>query len=125
MAAIVNKTHSTLEALQREQWKEGKDKLGNVIGRYRSRKYAEAKFSMNSMAGFGVWDLTLTGSLGRKLKIEAVNGKLFNRSDDSKYDRLSQRVPNAFGLNKGKIEEYRGDVLKPEVSKSFRKKVLK
>ena len=75
----------------RTRWLFGKDPNGDIIGTYQSRTYRAFKVVANSKAG-GLVDLTLTGSLGNKLKVKkkgSLNYEIF--STDSKYEMIADK----------------------------------
>ena len=75
----------------RTRWLFGKDPNGDIIGTYRSKSYRAFKVVANSKAG-GLVDLTLTGSLGNKLKVKkkgSLNYEIF--STDSKYEMIADK----------------------------------
>lgn len=75
----------------RTRWLFGKDPNGDIIGTYRSQTYRAFKVVANSKAG-GLVDLTLTGSLGNKLKVKkkgSLNYEIF--STDSKYEMIADK----------------------------------
>ena len=75
----------------RTRWLFGKDPNGDIIGTYKSRTYRAFKVVANSKAG-GLVDLTLTGSLGNKLKVKkkgSLNYEIF--STDTKYKMIADK----------------------------------
>ncbi len=123
VAAIMNNQEAALRELLREQWKHGQGKDGGRIGEYRSIKYKAAKSGFNPTAG-GYVDLTLTGKLGKAIRFSVVGQSVWVRSDDSKYDKLSGKYPNAWGLNSIYVEQYQIVNLLPALKQAFKTKVL-
>lgn len=75
----------------RSRWLVGKRPDGKLIGVYRSYGYAVEKHQMNPMAGFDHVDLTLTGSLGKGIKVSLFSSTEFEiYSTDSKYLSISE-----------------------------------
>jgi hypothetical protein len=75
----------------RNRWKLGKTPEGGVIGLYRSEIYADYKYGENPNAGFGNVDLTLTGALGRGIRISGFNEEYEIYSEDSKYEDIKDK----------------------------------
>lgn len=121
---VIEETNPELRAILKEQWKQGKDKNGKAIARYRSVKYAQAKYAFNSKAGLGNVDMTITGRQGDGLKFSMVGDKVFTRSDERKYDKLSTKYPDAYGIDEDGRTVYRREILRPRLLSRFRKKVL-
>lgn len=74
-----------------ERWLTGRTPTGDLIGMYRFEDYAELKNVMNSYAGFGNVDLTLTGALGRGIKISPFGDDYEVFSSDWKYDKIVEK----------------------------------
>ena len=95
---IQNLANQSLEAKEnwikekiKDRWLLGIDPSGNKIGFYRSSEYAGFKSSINNKAGLGNVDLTLTGALGRGIKVKGFNTGLEIYSTDSKYDEITEK----------------------------------
>lgn len=71
-----------------DRWLTGKTPLGDYIGVYRGQGYAELKNRLNSKAGLGNVDLTLTGALGRGIQISGFNNEYEVFSTDTKYSDI-------------------------------------
>lgn len=71
-----------------DRWLTGKTPLGDYIGVYRGQGYAELKNRLNSKAGLGNVDLTLTGALGRGIQISGFNDEYEIFSTDWKYNDI-------------------------------------
>lgn len=76
----------------RSRWKLGKRPDGSFIGTYSTSQmgaeYAFFKNKINPDAGLGQVDLTLTGALGRGIKISSFNDKTEVYSTDEKFDEI-------------------------------------
>jgi len=76
----------------RARWKLGKKPDGTFIGTYSTSsmgaEYAFFKNQINPSAGLGQVDLTLTGALGKGIKISSFNDKAEIYSTDEKYDDI-------------------------------------
>jgi hypothetical protein len=77
----------------RRRWIFGKDPNGEIIGNYSTsamgREYQAFKVNANPNAN-GYVDLTLTGALGRGLKITKRNDKEYEIfSTDSKFEKIA------------------------------------
>lgn len=75
----------------RKRWLLGKRPDGSMIGLYRDEGYAEYKLGLNNEAGFGNVDLTLTGALGRGIRISGFNDEYEVFSEDQKYESIVER----------------------------------
>jgi hypothetical protein len=79
----------------RARWKLGKKPDGSFIGTYSTSnmgaEYAFFKNKINPNAGLGQVDLTLTGALGKGIKISSFNDKAEIYSTDEKYDEISNK----------------------------------
>lgn len=73
----------------------GKDPDGNEIGVYsRSQigaEYAFFKNTINPLAGVGNVDLTLTGALGKGIKVKPLGESFEVFSTDSKFDEIADK----------------------------------
>lgn len=94
----------------RERWLLGRKPDGTLIGIYRNYGYASEKYSKNPLAGFDHVDLTLTGSLGKGIKVSFFGGTQFEiYSTDSKYLSISETFGDAnFNLSSGEADEFLG-----------------
>lgn len=73
------------------RWLLGKTPLGGFIGVYRGQGYSELKNRLNSKAGLGNVDLTLTGALGRGIRISGFNNEYEIFSTDWKYEKIVEK----------------------------------
>ena len=79
----------------RDRWLLGKDPDGNEIGIYSrsafGAEYAFFKNKINPSAGVGNVDLTLTGALGKGIKVKPLGGDFEIFSTDSKFDEIADK----------------------------------
>lgn len=68
-----------------ERWLTGKTPNGDLIGMYRGEDYAEYKNALNSYAGFGNVDLTLSGAMSRNIIITNFNNGDYEVSSTVSY----------------------------------------
>lgn len=123
--AIINSNSEKIAQLNIDQQRRGQDAFGKPLGKYKSRKYAEAKHARNPRAPFGVYDFWLTGDFQSEFKAGAKNGAFTILSTNYKYERLTEKSPNAFGLNNESIQIARREIIRPALSQAFILKVLK
>lgn len=88
---ILEQKESWIREKIKDRWLLGVDPDGNKIGFYRSGEYAGFKADLNNKAGLGNVDLTLTGALGRGIKVKGFNTGLEIYSTDSKYDEITSK----------------------------------
>lgn len=111
--AAVASTVNDYEQLQRLQMLTGKDSKGNLIGKYKNKKYADQKFAMNPLAGRGNMDFRLTGDFFKQFFTRLGTNSVFISSSDKKTDRLLEINSDVFGLNKENSMEYSIHHIKP------------
>ena len=106
----------------KEQMLSGEGNDGQKMGEYAFPWYADTKFKMNPRADGNV-DLYLTGSFqaGMFMDISAKNYVI--KSTDGKTAKLLGWYPNAFGLNKENLDEYRNGVFFDAFMKRVRRQV--
>ena len=79
----------------RDRWLLGKDPDGNEIGIYSrsdfGAEYAFFKNKINPSAGVGNVDLTLTGALGKGIKVKPLGDNFEVFSTDSKFDEIADK----------------------------------
>jgi hypothetical protein len=79
----------------RDRWLLGKDPDGNEIGIYSKSQigaeYAFFKNKINPLAGVGNVDLTLTGALGKGIKVKLASNNIEIFSTDSKFDEIAEK----------------------------------
>ena len=76
----------------KERWKTGQKPDGSRIGLYSWYSYSLFKEEKNPLAGFGVVDLTLTGSLGDKLTFGLLSeNEYMIFSTDEKYRDIVEK----------------------------------
>lgn len=105
-----------------DQQRRGVDAYGKSLPRYRTRKYAQVKHDRNPRPPFGVWDLWLTGAFQSAFKAGVSSGRLVILSTDDKYDKITDRAPDIFGLNDESKVRYNNENLVPDIQKAFNKK---
>lgn len=96
----------------KSRWKLGKRPDGSLIGFYRDVDYAIFKQQINSVAGGDV-DLTLTGSLGDKIKVILQSKGIEIYSDDWKFEQISTK----YGIDNFNITEEQENKLLDEIMK--------
>src|SRR5690348_238105 len=77
----IQETESGFIDLNTQQMYEGKNSDGGEIGAYRSEVYAEMKNQMNSLPGFGVPDLKLTGAFYEGYSLRIQGGEIEETSN--------------------------------------------
>lgn len=80
-----------IRELIRDRWILGERPDGSVIGYYSLMQYSINKNVSNPLAGFGVVDLILTGSLWNKIKISPFGDSVEVYSMDEKYAHISKK----------------------------------
>lgn len=116
----VETTSDTIINKQKDQLLHGLRADGKKIGKYRSRKYAEAKYGMNPLAGLGYMDWRLTQALYNDMYVRIQKGIIDIGSDDVKFEKLVDRFGDPMGLTEKSQVEYVGDVLEPEFIEQVR-----
>ena len=99
---VLDDMKSEVVNLQREQMMDGRNKLGEEIGTYRSIVYADMKHRMNPRPGNGVPDLRLTGAFhdGIKLETSPASKTYVITSTDPKTNALIKKYGSKiFGLD--------------------------
>jgi len=101
---ILFNSDTILEGI-RKRWLFGKDPNGGIIGNYSNspmgRDYQSFKVSFNPNAS-GTVDLTLTGALGRGLRITKRNNTEYEIfSTDVKFDKISDK----YGLEQFNLDQ--------------------
>src|SRR5690606_4038083 len=103
---------SEIRQLIKSRWKLGKRPDGSLIGFYRDVDYAIFKQQINSVAGGDV-DLTLTGSLGDRIKVILQSKGIEIYSDDWKFEQISTK----YGIDNFNITEEQENKLLDEIMK--------
>lgn len=96
----------------KSRWKLGKRPDGDIIGLYRDSNYQIFKSNMNSLSG-GTVDLTLTGSLGDRIKVILQSKGIEIISTDSKFDEIYTK----YGIDNFNITEEQENKLLDEIMK--------
>ena len=77
-----------------------------MIGKYKNAKYAQMKFAMSSLAGYGNVDLKLTGDFQSEIFVDVRNDIFVISSADSKDNDLTQKYgDNIWGLDDDKTNQ--------------------
>ena len=121
--AAVALTVKDLETIQRNQMLVGEDSKGEIIGRYRSRKYAEAKHAMNSLAGLGNMDFKLTGSFHKLIYTTLDQEGVIIDSSDKKTKRLLEINKDIFSLNPVHAQFYSAEFLADKANEIIKKQL--
>lgn len=120
---IDNSLKETMPAFEREQKEQltsGLNNKGNKIApKYRSKKYAAGKASLNPLPGLGTPDLKRTGAFYAGIDAEVGNGVIDIISKDEKGPALESKYPNIFGLGSSYKKEYLDRDLRPLVHKKI------
>lgn len=129
IASIVAKsaeaTKKRIIAFQLDQWIHGQKSTGKKIGKYKSAKYRQKKFSMNPLAGYGNVDLKLTGALHKATFVAVLDRSLLIESGDEKFPDLSFKYgKDIAGLTEKNARLYASKYLQPEAIKQIKKQLL-
>ena len=109
---------------QQLQMLEGKKADGTQIGKYKNQYYANKKFMMNSLAGWGNVDLRLTNEFQRNINVRFFSKSMIIFSTDSKMETLVDKYgPDIFGLNAEFIIEFGNAFLNFEISQLIQNKI--
>jgi len=100
----------------RERWLLGKDPLGYAIGIYSKSdigaEYAFFKNKINPKAGLGNVDLTLTGALGKKIRLVEVSNGFEVISTDEKFEAIKEKYGDYnFNLSESERKELFDEIL--------------
>ena len=102
----IHKKEDLIKKWITDRWKLGLTPDGDIIGIYRSEDYADIKYSLSNSAGFGNVDLTLTGALGRGIKVSGFNNEYEIFSSDQKYEDITEKYGYAnFNITDNQREE--------------------
>ncbi len=96
----IEDNRDAIRELQIDQLKHGKNKKGELIGKYRSKSYAKKKNQLNPLAGLGNVDLILTGALKNDIFVDVRPDVFVIDSADSKTGELIKKYGDPFGLSK-------------------------
>lgn len=111
------------ESLQRLQMLTGKDSKGNVLGKYKNKKYAEKKFAMNPLAGKGNMDWRLSGDFFKEFFTRLGQNSVMINSSNNKTERLLKINKDAFGLSPENTIEFSAGYIKPAGIRIIKKQV--
>lgn len=114
---VVNAHKTQLIDYNQAQLLAGKNSRGEVLGTYRNEKYAALKNRLNPLAGFGVWDLRLSGDLYSAMFIDAQSFPVTIDSSDSKADKFRDVSP--FNLDTKSKDEFIQEI-RPEIENYYR-----
>lgn len=96
----------------RERWLRGDSVDGGIIGVYRNSGYQLFKMQLNPLAGGDV-DLTLTGALGRKIRLNEVSTTVLRViSDDPKFFMIGDK----YGFKQFGLTEQEEQILIDEIA---------
>lgn len=126
MSAILKKsfenTKDKIEEFQIGQMALGQNPLGKKIGKYKSKAYAQYKFQLSSLAGFGFIDLRLSGDLYREVFAQIKNSSVLIFSKVPYAEDIDKRY-HPFGLSKQSRSTYVKKFLKPEFQKNLKREL--
>lgn len=109
----INETKKEFLDFNRDQLRHGLKTTG-PIAQYASSEYAQLKYSMNSLAGFGNVDLILTGSFSNKMTLLASGNKYAIDSGDEKTASLLLKYgTEVFGLDDQRQPTYNFTIFLP------------
>lgn len=109
-----------LSQRQREQLLEGKNALGEKVGRYRNPQYARMKNAMNPKPGYGVPDLKLSGNFHKGIYTDVRGDTIITDSTDTKTQKLADKYgEEIFGLS----EEKKNVFIKEDLHPVFMEKI--
>ncbi len=116
---------SYIAKLIRERWAVGEKPDGSAIGVYRNKAYAAEKYAKNPRAGLGFVDLTLTGSLGKNLKVSPYGSDYEIYSKDQKYGQIAKKYGDEnFGIKPVEetelLESVEADVLSEVLRNTYK-----
>lgn len=109
----LTETKEAIADLNTEQMHRGLNADGGKIGEYHSELYAEEKFKLNPLAGFGFVDLRLTGAYYQGRYIKIVGDKVVQGSTDPKAQKLEEKYGHLYGLTPQFKREYLNEALRP------------
>jgi len=116
------KTKPQLEEFQIGQMILGQNAQGKKIGKYKSKNYAQYKFQISSLAGFGYIDLRLHGDFYKGVFAKIMSSSLIFFSKDSKAADLESRY-HPFGLSPQSRSTYTKKFLIPEFQKNLKREL--
>lgn len=108
---------------QKEQMKHGLRPDGSKIGEYALTEYAELKYAMNPLAGFGNVDLKLTGAFQMNTQLNVIGEEMIIESLDSKAQELEEKYGDVFGIGGEFKEKYVTEYLQPVFIQKVKDKV--
>lgn len=115
-------TKDKIEEFQIGQMALGQNPQGKKIGRYRSKKYAQEKYQLSTLAGLGYVDLRLHGDFYRGVFAQIKNSSIIIFSRDEKAPEIDAKY-HPFGLSPQSRSTYVTKFLKPEFIKNFKREL--
>lgn len=111
-----------LVALVQEQLIHGEDSLGNKLPKYSSNSYSKKKAALNSLPGFGIPDLRVSGKLYGDMRVLAENNVITVGSGVFYFPFMAKLYPNGFDLQNGNKITFRAEHLYPELRRVISQK---
>jgi len=112
----MGKTSAKMILEQKNQMLSGKKSNNKLIGKYKSKIYAEEKYQKNSKAGYGNVDLRYTGRFQDSITLDIGGENYEFDSTDGKTEGLEAKYSeDIFGLTDDSKENYINNALLPEM----------
>lgn len=106
--------------LNKKQLYTGKDKTGEFLRPYRSQLYADIKYQMNPVPGYGNPDLRVTGAFYRGIQVKVSGDSINIKSTDEKGEALEKKYgAEIFGLGKELKKEFLDEKLRPAIKEKI------
>lgn len=115
IANTVDKNEGQIRKWIRDRWITGFKSDGTAIGLYRFEDYADQKYNISTLAGFGNVDLTYSGAMGRAIEISGFNNDFEVFSTVSYYDK----IVNDYGESNFNITEVQKEKLTDIILKAI------
>jgi hypothetical protein len=110
-----------LAQLNRDQLTKGFDRNGKRLRQYRSFQYAQDKYEMNSLPGFGNPDLKVTGRFHAGIRTRKAGKLIEFYGTDSKTEELEEQYTEAIiGLNEQSLISA-GPIIYPDIIQKARR----
>lgn len=123
IANTVGKNEVQIKEWIRDRWITGVNSEGNVIGFYKFEEYAQEKYEMNKLAGFGNADLTYSGEMGRSIEISGFNNEFEVFSTVSYFGKILEDYGesnfNITGIQKEKLTDIILKAILYEINKAY------
>lgn len=120
--ATENNGEALVKLVQQQLYERGEDSTGAKLPNYASNYYAKKKQALNSMPGFGVPDLRVSGKLYGDMRVLAENNVITVASGVFYFPYMAKLYPNGFDLQDGNKIIFRSDYLYPELRKIISQK---